>query len=88
MPKSKYFTKAEIQELKDIKASQHLISSYRYQYKTHSGFKIDNRVWELYSKITGETAKINFSCPNCSYQFYRKAGALYVASCEHHKVAE
>lgn len=69
------FTKEQMKKLKD--AEPFFFTAVNLQYKLNTSRALNDRVADVYEERTGQIVSRNWSCGNCSYQLYRKAGIMY-----------
>lgn len=78
-----YFDLEEIEALKDYERYFYTVIHLKYKSGTKHPFNL--RLQEIYEKHTGIKEKINWSCPSCSFSYYKKVGELYYDSIEQNK---
>lgn len=76
-----YFTKDEIELLKQ--AEQYFKTVIKYKYKSASPIKLNQLVAQLYDSKTKLHPKYNFSCSKCMYTLFNNCGKLYFESKEY-----
>lgn len=77
----KYFTKEQIERLKD--AVEYFNTAVNANYKRASQSSLNDLVADVYEQATGEKLQRNWHCGSCVLNCYRKAGQLYFESLKH-----
>lgn len=78
-----YFTKEELEELKE--AEQYFKTIITQQFKLYSPKRLNAKVAEIYEYRTKKKLHKNFSCNVCVYNIYKTVAQLYYASIEYYK---
>lgn len=80
MKEQNYFTKEQIEMLKD---NEHYFYTAVYEnYKRASSAKDNDKIADLYEEVTGGKLNRNWSCGHCVLTAYKVVGKLYFESKE------
>lgn len=80
-----YYTKEQMEELKELDVIQHFNTTLDSEYKRGTSSLQDNKVADIYDAATGGKVSRHFGCKSCVFNLYKSAGELYRKTLEHNK---
>lgn len=80
-----YFTKEQIKQLDYLGCKYYFEQIIGAQYKSATRLTLSKELEKIYKEATNSEEKINWSCNQCSYNFWKKCATLYYKSKEYYE---